>query len=73
MIPTEDENNNEVRREDQDNINKFARLNARLHDVRREQSELKVRASIRLSEDNASSAPVSVTRTTSNHRFLLIF
>jgi prefoldin subunit 4 len=40
MIAPEDENNSEVRREDQDNINKFARLNARLHEVRREKSEL---------------------------------
>jgi hypothetical protein len=45
MISPQDENNNEVRREDQDNINKFARLNARLHEVRREQSELKVHPS----------------------------
>jgi prefoldin subunit 4 len=41
MIAPEDENNNEVRREDQDNINQFARLNVRLHEVRREQAELK--------------------------------
>jgi len=36
VTPAEEENNTEVRREDQNNINKFARLNARLHEVRDE-------------------------------------
>lgn len=49
MISPEDENNNEVRRVDQENINKFARLNARLHEVRREKAQLKVRCRCRCS------------------------
>ena len=40
--PAEEESEAEVRREDQDNINKFARLNARLHDVRDERALIKV-------------------------------
>lgn len=43
MLTPEEENEAEVRREDQDNINKFARLNAKLHDVRSERDSLKVR------------------------------
>lgn len=43
MLRKEEESEAEVRREDQDNINKFARLNARLHEVRSETSMLKVR------------------------------
>jgi hypothetical protein len=43
MLRPEEENETEVRREDQENINKFARLNARLHEVRAEMSGLKVR------------------------------
>ena len=43
MLAPEEENEAEVRREDQDNINKFARLNARLHEVRNERELLKVR------------------------------
>eukprot|EP00526_Cylindrotheca_closterium_P020094 CAMPEP_0113647026 /NCGR_PEP_ID=MMETSP0017_2-20120614/24870_1 /TAXON_ID=2856 /ORGANISM="Cylindrotheca closterium" /LENGTH=129 /DNA_ID=CAMNT_0000559013 /DNA_START=62 /DNA_END=451 /DNA_ORIENTATION=- /assembly_acc=CAM_ASM_000147 len=39
--PAEEESEAEVRREDQDNINKFARLNARLHDVRDERALIK--------------------------------
>jgi len=42
MLTAEEENEAEVRREDQDNINKFARLNAQLHDVKAEQEALKV-------------------------------
>ena len=44
MIVTaaEEENNTEVRREDQNNINKFARLNARLHELRDERKVIKV-------------------------------
>mmetsp|Transcript_28037 Transcript_28037/g.39409 ORF Transcript_28037/g.39409 Transcript_28037/m.39409 type:complete len:135 (-) Transcript_28037:35-439(-) len=34
ILAREEENDNEVRREDQDNINKFGRLNARLHEIR---------------------------------------
>lgn len=41
LLAKEDENDNEVRREDQENINKFARLNARLTDVRSELKGLK--------------------------------
>lgn len=40
---TEEENDAEVRREDQENINRFARLNARLGVVREERGSLKVR------------------------------
>ncbi|KAL3941441.1 MAG: hypothetical protein SGBAC_004211 [Bacillariaceae sp.] len=39
--PAEEESEAEVRREDQDNINKFARLNARLHDVMDERAMIK--------------------------------
>eukprot|EP00980_Cylindrotheca_fusiformis_P029894 scaffold24012_cov186-Cylindrotheca_fusiformis.AAC.7 len=39
--PAEEESEAEVRREDQDNINKFARLNARLHEVRDERGLIK--------------------------------
>ena len=44
--PAEEENDAEVRRVDQDNINKFARLNARLHEVRDEKELVKVRNEI---------------------------
>ena len=43
VTPAEEENNTEVRREDQNNINKFARLNARLHELRDERKIIKVR------------------------------
>jgi hypothetical protein len=43
MLAAEEENESEVRRVDQDNINKFARLNARLHDAQNERERLKVR------------------------------
>jgi prefoldin subunit 4 len=43
MLAPEEENEAEVRREDQDRINRFARLNARLHDLRQEMVDLKVR------------------------------
>jgi hypothetical protein len=42
MLAPEEENESEVRRVDQDNINKFARLNARLHDGRSERERFKV-------------------------------
>ncbi|CAB9524500.1 Prefoldin subunit 4 [Seminavis robusta] len=41
MLAPEEENEAEVRREDQENINKFARLNAKLHEVRAERDSLK--------------------------------
>jgi hypothetical protein len=45
MILTKDEENDaEVRREDQDKINEFGQLNARLHEVRAQSKKLKVRA-----------------------------
>jgi hypothetical protein len=45
MILTKDEENDaEVRREDQDKINEFGQLNARLHEVRAQCKKLKVRA-----------------------------
>mmetsp|Transcript_20656 Transcript_20656/g.26654 ORF Transcript_20656/g.26654 Transcript_20656/m.26654 type:complete len:132 (-) Transcript_20656:86-481(-) len=40
MLAPDEENNSEVRREDQDNINRFARLNARLHAIRGERQSL---------------------------------
>ena len=43
ILKPEDETDVEVRREDQDNINLFGRLNARLHEVRDERKVLKVR------------------------------
>ena len=43
MIAKEDENDNEVRREDQDRINQFARLNARLQEIKFEREQIKVR------------------------------
>ena len=42
MLAPEDENEADVRREDQDRINQFARLNARLQDNRVEREEVKV-------------------------------
>jgi hypothetical protein len=42
MLRHEDESEAEVTREDQDNINKFARLNARLHEIRAEIKNVKV-------------------------------
>ena len=42
MLQREEESENEVRREDQDNINKFASLNARLNELRNERDALKV-------------------------------
>jgi len=41
MLAPEEENDAEVRREDQDNINQFARLNARLHALREERENIK--------------------------------
>ena len=43
MLEHDEENEAEVRREDQENINKFGRLNARLHECRTEFAVLKVR------------------------------
>jgi len=43
MLSKEEENDAEVRREDQENINSFGRLNARLQEVQEEQAVLKVR------------------------------
>ena len=43
ILSKEDENDNEVRREDQDAINEFGRLNARLDEVKRQVDNLKVR------------------------------
>mmetsp|Transcript_33012 Transcript_33012/g.79871 ORF Transcript_33012/g.79871 Transcript_33012/m.79871 type:complete len:135 (-) Transcript_33012:170-574(-) len=41
ILAKEEENDAEVRREDQDQINEFGRLNARLHEVRDEVEQLK--------------------------------
>ena len=42
VTPAAEENSTEVRREDQANISKFARLNARLHELRDERKIIKV-------------------------------
>jgi hypothetical protein len=42
MLAPEDENEADVRREDQDRINQFARLNARRHDNTMERDQIKV-------------------------------
>ena len=42
ILSKEEESDAEVRREDQDRINEFGRLNARLHEVRDEVYKLKV-------------------------------
>ena len=44
ILGKEEENDSEVRREDQDRINEFGQLNARLHEVRGEVDNLKVSA-----------------------------
>jgi hypothetical protein len=44
VLDPQDENDSEVRREDQNNINQFARLNARLHTLRQKKESLQVRA-----------------------------
>mmetsp|Transcript_9431 Transcript_9431/g.13527 ORF Transcript_9431/g.13527 Transcript_9431/m.13527 type:complete len:134 (-) Transcript_9431:233-634(-) len=41
ILSKEEENDNEVRREDQDAINEFGRLNARLDEVKRQVDNLK--------------------------------
>ena len=46
ILSKEEENDNEVRREDQDAINEFGRLNARLDEVKRQVDNLKVRYSL---------------------------
>lgn len=42
ILAKEEENDAEVRREDQDKINEFGQLNARLHEVRAESKKMKV-------------------------------
>lgn len=42
ILSKDEENDAEVRREDQDRINEFGRLNARLHEVRDEVNKLNV-------------------------------
>jgi hypothetical protein len=44
VVPAEEEVDAEVRREDQDKINRFARLNARLHELRAERGLIEVRS-----------------------------
>lgn len=48
VLNPQDENESEVRREDQNNINQFARLNARLHTLRQKKESLQVRFPISL-------------------------
>jgi hypothetical protein len=43
MLSPEEENEADVRREDQDRINQFARMNVRLQENRVEREEVKVR------------------------------
>jgi hypothetical protein len=43
ILSKEEENDAEVRREDQDAINEFGRLNARLDEVKRQKESMKVR------------------------------
>ena len=43
ILAKDEENDAEVRREDQDKINEFGQLNARLHEVKAEVVKLKVR------------------------------
>ena len=43
VVPAEEESEAEVRRQDQENINRFARLNARLHEARAEKAVFQVR------------------------------
>lgn len=43
ILSKEEENDAEVRREDQDAINEFGRLNARLDEVKRQVESMKVR------------------------------
>ena len=43
ILSKEEENDAEVRREDQDAINEFGRLNARLDEVKRQIESMKVR------------------------------
>ena len=42
ILAKDEENDAEVRREDQDKINEFGQLNARLHEIREESEKLKV-------------------------------
>ena len=51
ILTPDQESDAEVRREDQDNINLFGRLNARLHEVRDERKSLKVRWFFRVVEN----------------------
>jgi len=51
ILTPDQESDAEVRREDQDNINLFGRLNARLHEVRDERKSLKVRWFFRIVEN----------------------
>jgi hypothetical protein len=44
VLDPQDENDSEVRREDQNNINQFARLNARIHTLRQKKESLQVRS-----------------------------
>ena len=48
MLNREEENDVEVRREDQENINKFGRLNARLYEAREESTDIKVGGTIHI-------------------------
>ena len=59
MLTKEEENEAEVRREDQENINAFGRLNARLQEMKVEQASLKVGKNEKTQASN--STPLLVT------------
>lgn len=58
VVPAEEENDAEVRREDQDKINRFARLNARVHELRSERDLIQV-STIQLKSKFSADVPAS--------------
>jgi hypothetical protein len=61
ILAKDEENDAEVRREDQDKINEFGQLNARLHEVRGETSKLKVSDGVSLLLESYLSLIFSLT------------
>lgn len=61
MLAPEDENEAEVRREDQENINRFARVNARLSHVREQKEERKVRYPVQFVDCQPLTTNVALT------------
>jgi hypothetical protein len=62
MLAPEDENDAEVRREDQIHINKFARLNARLHELRSDLESLKVRTFVMFQQQQQQQKEIHCTQ-----------